>query len=465
MALVRVASLGNLMLLFFLHFLGGSAREWTPVIERLSGRFRCLAIDLPGFGDAAEMQGYAVTQMADAAIGTIRSHAPAEWLLVGHSMGAKVAAAIARRSEDGDQGLSGLRGLVLLAGSPPSPEPMAESRRKNMQGWFVGNAEQSREEARSFIESNTAGALEPGLLEATVSEVLRMKRAAWLAWLSDGSREDWSKRIGVLRTPALILAGERDEDLGAEAQRCLMMPHFAQSRLRVVAKARHLLPLEQPDEVAALIAEHTSVEHAASLMAAAIDPDYLALIESGRVSDATRAALLARAEPDDAAYSPQTLSVEQLALLRAVLQRVLPQPTDASIDLAARLDRQLAAGKGDGWRYALLPADAEAYRTGLETLDELARQQEGHPFLALDAEKQDRILAKAAEGPERLMRWFEDLRADAVKLYLAHPATLARLGYSGIADGGQTASMRGFVRLGMGERESWEPTAKAKSSR
>jgi hypothetical protein len=57
--------------------------------------------------------------------------------------------------------------------------------------------------------------------------------------------------------------------------------------------------------------------------------------------------------------------------------------------------------------------------------------------------------------------WFEDLRADAVKTYMGHPKTLARMGYSGIANGGDGEPKSGFVRVGIGEREAWEPIASA----
>ncbi len=36
--------------------------------------------------------------------------------------------------------------------------------------------------------------------------------------------------------------------------------------------------------------------------------------------------------------------------------------------------------------------------------------------------------------------WFEDVRAQAARLYVAHPATLARMGYSGIGYGGDGAA-------------------------
>ena len=47
-----------------------------------------------------------------------------------------------------------------------------------------------------------------------------------------------------------------------------------------------------------------------------------------------------------------------------------------------------------------------------------------------------------------------------MKIYVAHPATLARMGYSGVANGGDGARKQGFVLLGAGEREPWEPEAR-----
>ena len=61
---------------------------------------------------------------------------------------------------------------------------------------------------------------------------------------------------------------------------------------------------------------------------------------------------------------------------------------------------------------------------------------------------------------EQMRLWFEEVRAQAAMLYVAHPATLAAMEYSGIADGGDTATMQGFVKLGVGAVEAWEPPAK-----
>ncbi len=174
--------------------------------------------------------------------------------------------------------------------------------------------------------------------------------------------------------------------------------------------------------------------------------------------------LLARAQPDAPDYRPAALTGDEFATLRAVVARVVPQRDAARIDLAARIDGVLAAGEGDGWRFALLPPDAQAYQAGLGTLDAAARERHGQGFAQLDGERQDEMLRQVAAGQlaglldaARMRLWFEDVRSDAVRAYVAHPATLARIGYSGVGYGGDGEPKPGFVRIGAGEREEWEP--------
>jgi pimeloyl-ACP methyl ester carboxylesterase len=451
---------------FCLHFLGGSAREWHAVARALDGEVQCTGIDLPGFGGAAAVPGYDVAAMAEHVAGAIRAAAPAgRWFLAGHSMGAKVAAALARRITDGEEALPGLAGLVLLAGSPPSPEPMAEERRKDMLGWFRGDAASSAAEAARFIDANATRlpAADRALAE---QDVLRMNPAAWRAWLDAGSKEDWSDRIGTLPLPALVLAGADDADLGPEAQRRLNLPHYARAELVVLPGAKHLLPLEAGAEVAALIRRFVA---AGAAEAPAVPAGYLALIRSDRTAAKLRDGLLARALPDDPAAAPRLLGAAALAVLRAVMDRVVPQQGPGRIDLAARVEEMLATGQGDGWRFAALPGDAVAFALALHRLDHLAVDEGAAGFTVLSPARQDALLHRVAEGtlpddlPEQgldaaqMKMWFSDLRAAAAKLYVGHPATLARMGYSGIASGGDGPRKSGFQAFGEGVLEDWEP--------
>ncbi|MBL7406323.1 thioesterase, partial [Escherichia coli] len=79
----------------------------------------------------------------------------------------------------------------------------------------------------AFLRANVGDGLDPETEARAVADVLRAEPAAWKAWLEEGANEDWCRRIGILRTPALILAGSEDADLGPDAQRALTVPHLA----------------------------------------------------------------------------------------------------------------------------------------------------------------------------------------------------------------------------------------------
>ncbi len=190
-----------------------------------------------------------------------------------------------------------------------------------------------------------------------------------------------------------------------------------------------------------------------------VNDEYRKLIESPRVSSQTQTVLLDRLVPDGLNYEPLVLSPDEFATLRAVLDRVVPQG-DCKIDLAAGLDKTLAEAKGDGWRYAILPSDLEAYRIGLKLLSEFSAKLSAVPFFRLSHGAQDSLLNAITCGrlcsPKLdLKLWFEDLRAEATKIYVSHPHTLANIGYSGIAD-----DPNGFVLIGIGQREEWEPKSR-----
>ncbi|TNC13531.1 alpha/beta fold hydrolase [Methylobacterium terricola] len=450
--------------LFCLHYLGGSARTWRPLAERLGPHARCVGIDLPGFGDEAHKPGGDVAAMADHVAARITAEAPpGPWLIAGNSMGAKVALVLARRHEDGDPALAGLAGLVLLAGSPPAPEPMAEERRQAMIAWIDADPETRQREAEGFVSGNVGAPLDPEDHACAVEDVLRANPDAWKAWLAGGANEDWRERIGVLSIPALVVSGAEDGDLGPESQAALTLPHLARQRHEVAPGAGHLLPLERPEMLAALIlAMLTAPPRAAQ--APTLPPAFAALMSSDRVNTRLRSTLRERMrEPD----GPFCLGTDERATLAACLDRVLPQTGPGRIDLARRIDARLAGGTGDGWRFVALPPDPKAYARALRSLDGAAREAHGRPFTALGGAEQDALLDRATSGdlpevaggldPDLMTCWFEELRGEAVRTFLAHPAGLAAIGFTGIGAGGDEAdALPGYRLTYLNEREAWE---------
>lgn len=131
--------------LVLLHFFGSSQREWEPVRAWLSSGRCVLALDLPGFGDAAERPSADVDGMADGVERAVVAASPTSCVLVGHSMSQKVAAVLAARAP------ARVRELVLTTVSPPSREPMGDAARDELLAFDGG-----RDATADYIEGITA---------------------------------------------------------------------------------------------------------------------------------------------------------------------------------------------------------------------------------------------------------------------------------------------------------------------
>jgi pimeloyl-ACP methyl ester carboxylesterase len=329
--------------LVLMHFLGGSGREWDEVVAQLDGAYKTVRVDLPGFGGSADIPGYTMEEMADSVAATIDAANLDRYVLVGHSMSGTVAMVLARRAQDAAD--ERLAGLVLVAPSPPGPEPFDDTKRSMMIGLLGERHDDDRARARAYITKNELRDIPAAVEERASREVLKMNRTAWVAWVTKGSKEDWTEFIGVLDVPALVIAGEKDLSLGPRQQAELTLPHLRRGDLIMVKNCSHLVPMEQPEAMTALLEGFLQRIAPETLVPA----EYRAFIESERLSDKTREVMRARMQaPADA---PGVLSATQMVTLRAMLARVIPQEHHG-LDLAGYVLVRLASGKGDGWRYA-----------------------------------------------------------------------------------------------------------------
>lgn len=210
-----------------------------------------------------------------------------------------------------------------------------------------------------------------------------------------------------------------------------------------------------PDDVPAAVARLRARLAPVSVV---VPPDWVRVIVSSRLDPGVRGILADRALPDDPAYEPEVLSRSQLAFLRTLADRIVPQGGPGTIDLAARVDRMLAEGEGDGWRPAGAVSDAEAYRAGLDALAAHWPDDVDLQDALIDAAMDDGVDSPAIDAAH-LTAWFEDARNDLVRAWLSHPASLARVGYTGFATGGTGPEPAGYLVLAAGEREQWEPEA------
>jgi hypothetical protein len=163
---------------------------------------------------------------------------------------------------------------------------------------------------------------------------------------------------------------------------------------------------------------------------------------------------------------PRFFTAAEWQTLSALCERILPQPKGrAPVPLPAYVDEKLHCGQQDGYRYASLPPQGEAWRRGLAALEAEAHSAHGAAFTALTPAQQDELLRRMQHGQLSGPLWqgmlceqFFQHRVlpDITHAYYAHPIAWNEIGFGG------PASPRGYVRMGLERRDPWEaPRAQA----
>jgi pimeloyl-ACP methyl ester carboxylesterase len=223
--------------LVLLHYWGGSSRTWAPLVAQLAGR-DVLTIDARGWGHSRTLPGpYTLQQMADDTLAVLADAGVSDYVVVGHSMGGKVAQLLAGLEP------SGLKGIVLVAPAPARPADHVTP--EYQQG--LAHAYDSVESvagARDHVL--TASALPEALARQVEEDSLRSAEDARSAWPLAGISDDISDRVARATVPALVVAGENDLVEPPEVLRTHLMPYLARGELVVVVGSGHLIPLEAP---------------------------------------------------------------------------------------------------------------------------------------------------------------------------------------------------------------------------
>ena len=177
-------------------------------------------------------------------------------------------------------------------------------------------------------------------------------------------------------------------------------------------------------------------------------PDYDVLASADTWDPATREVVTERLRE----HGPlRFFTTEEEPTLRAFCDVATAQDSDPRIPVAEMVDDKLAAGRLDGYRYAGMPRDPDAWRLVLRGLDETARARYGRAgFAACDPQAREAIIGALAEGLLSGGAWDElDVsRAFSVcmrailEAFYSHPWAWNEIGYGG------PAYPLGYMRLG-----------------
>lgn len=230
-----------------LHGFGGTRRAWDGVVGLLDGeRYRPLAIDLPGHGDAAD----APRPISFAGcVEHVLAASPERFVLCGYSLGGRIALHVALAAPER------LARLVLV-GVNPGIENGAERAARRRSDHALAE-ELERVPFEEFIErwrTQPLFADDPPEVGALAREDQRRNRpdalAAVLRGLGTGEMEPLWDRLAELSMPVTVLVGERDGKFLALGRR--MVERLADGAL-VTVPGGHGLPLENPEAVARVL--------------------------------------------------------------------------------------------------------------------------------------------------------------------------------------------------------------------
>lgn len=162
------------------------------------------------------------------------------------------------------------------------------------------------------------------------------------------------------------------------------------------------------------------------------------------------------------------LDAEFCAVLRAVVDRIVPQPEGrVPVNAVALVLEKIAEGGENGHRHHRMPPLRQAWEQGLAAIDAEAVSRTGQPFAGLSTEQQDGVLRAVEKGETASPAWddlpaevffFWRLLPDIVTAYYAHPSAWSAMGFGG------PASPRGYVRMEADRRDPWE-AAEARDGR
>jgi hypothetical protein len=150
-------------------------------------------------------------------------------------------------------------------------------------------------------------------------------------------------------------------------------------------------------------------------------------------------------------------------MINVICDHILPQgdrSANHKIPIVPWIDKRLYENRHDGYRFADMPPDPQAFRMGLQAIEEIAGRLHGRGFVELSSIEQDKILKSLHDGAPAaggeiwkrmpVHRFWMMLVQDCVEAYYAHPWAWDEIGFGG------PAYPRGYIRLENGLPEPWE---------
>jgi 3-oxoadipate enol-lactonase len=233
----------------FLHGLGGSATAWEPQLDDLGDTFRCIAWDLPGYGDSVPIVPLTFPAIADAATRLLDELGIERADVVGLSFGGHQALHLALAHPD-------RVGRMVLADTSArfgaDGTDVDEWKRLRLDPLDAGVT--PAEMAPSVIDAITAPGFSGRERDRAIAAFARIPADGLRAAVECLPTHDVADRLSEIGAPTLVVVGELDEETPVSYAEALV-DGIPDAELRVIDGAGHLTPAEAPDEFNTVVRE------------------------------------------------------------------------------------------------------------------------------------------------------------------------------------------------------------------
>lgn len=239
---------GSGPLVLLLHGLSDTHGLWRFVAPALADAgHTVVAVDHYAHG-RSPMPGVPLTTavMADGVAQLIERLGMGPAVVIGLSMGGGVAQVLTLRQPDL------VRALGLVSTS-------SEFKPSNRERFVLRGEKAVREGMASVIEETVPRwftpewpAANPGLYRSIVETVLANPPERFQAASAANSERGWTDRLGAIRCPVLFVGGEVDP-MGIEGVAATFRAAIPQARTEIVPAVSHLIPIQKPAELNAIL--------------------------------------------------------------------------------------------------------------------------------------------------------------------------------------------------------------------
>ena len=233
--------------LLLIHGWGAGSTHWRRVWPELATRYRCLAPDLPGWGDSEKPDvPYTFEWYADWLADLLETKAASPAHIVGHSMGATIAAVFAMRHP------ARVRKLVLMNPILRGSDGVRGQSRV-LSTPLLRGLSYCMTRSRTFLKFITKSFTERvgGLEEEDMLLVRKGTYASMTRSIEALKAVDLTGALPSIKVPTLTIGCDGDREIPPEQS--TLARAIPGSRLEMLKGCGHVAPLERPREIADLL--------------------------------------------------------------------------------------------------------------------------------------------------------------------------------------------------------------------